>query len=89
MSTSNILLTTARANQTDNDDNNWTVPSDFLPRYKGSITYQYAMNRKPWAPTFYQHQFTPLARHDHSDKTLENSWHQYMLKLYDEIQDMG
>ena len=47
------------------------------------------MSRKPWSPEFDKQNFTYLARDDHINKTLENYWHQYILKLYDEIQDIG
>ena len=88
MSTPNIRALTS--NQTTaNDENNWTVPSNFLPRYKGGITYKFAMDMKPWAPAFDNQKFASLARVDNSDKSLEKSWHNYMMNLYDEIQEMG
>ena len=87
MSTPNIRALTS--NQTTaNDENNWTVPSNFLPRYKGGITYKFAMDMKPWAPAFDNQKFASLARVDNSDKSLEKSWHNYMMDLYDEIQEM-
>ena len=45
MSTPNIRVLTT--NQTTaNDENNWTVPYDFLPSYRGGITFKHAMNMK-------------------------------------------
>ena len=83
------LTTNTSATTTTNEDNFFQIPSDFLPRYKGSITFSYAMMRKSWAPAFDQQKFASLASPNHSDIKLEDSWHQYMIKLYDEIKELG
>ena len=83
------LTTNTSATTTTHEDNFFQIPSDFLPRYKGSITFSYAMMRKSWAPAFDQQKFASLASPNHIDTKLENSWHQYMIKLYDEIKELG
>ena len=88
MSTPNVRVITT--NQTTaNDENKFTVPSEFLPRYEGGITFKYALDMKPWAPAFDNQKFATLARADYRDESLEKSWHEYMVNLYDEIQGMG
>ena len=82
------LTTNTSATTTTNEDNFFQIPSDFLPRYRGSVTFSYAMSRKEWAPAFDQQQFASLASPNHSDIKLEDSWHQYMIKLYDEIKEL-
>ena len=88
MSTPNIRVLTTNQTTT-NDENNWTVPSDFLPRYRGGITFKFDINMKPWDPAFDNQKFASLARVDYSNKSLEKSWHNYMMNLYDEIHYMG
>ena len=46
------------------------------------------MDMKPWDPSFDNQKFSSLARVDYSDKSLEKSWHNYMMNLYDDIHDM-
>ena len=88
MSTPNIRVLTT--NQTTaNDENSWTVHSDFLPRYSGGITFKHTIDMKPWAPAFNNQKFTFLERVNFSDESLEKSWHKYMVNLYDEIHNMG
>ena len=88
MSTPNVrVITTPPPPAT--DENKFTVPSNFLPRYKGSITFKHAIDMKPWAPAFDNQKFATLARANYRDESLEKSWHEYMVNLYDEIQGMG
>ena len=88
MSTPNIRVLTTKQTSA-NDENNWTVPSNFLPSYRGGIKFKHSMDMKPLAPAFDNQKFSSLARVDYSDKFLEKSWHNYMMNLYDEIHDMG